>query len=53
MKFLWFENMKKDLGQVTRELCDFLGYPLTEDKVADLVKFLHIDNYRYSRCFYS
>ena len=33
MRLLWFEDMKKDLQSIIRDLSKFLGYHLTELKV--------------------
>ena len=33
LKIVWFEEMKKDLIAVIREMSSFLGYHLTEPKV--------------------
>ena len=32
-KIIWFEEMKEDLAKVIRELCHFLGYELSPEKV--------------------
>ena len=32
-KIIWFEEMKKDLPKVIRDLCTFLGYELSPEKV--------------------
>ena len=42
LKFMWFEDMKKDQKGVIKELCDFLDHPLSEDlmdRLCDHVKF--------------
>ena len=42
LKFMWFEDMKKDQKGVIKELCDFLDHPLPEDlmdRLCDHVKF--------------
>jgi hypothetical protein len=43
---VWFEEMKKDLVEIIRQTSDFLGFDLTEDKIARLDDFLHIKNQR-------
>ena len=35
-KIIWFEEMKKDLPKVIRDLCTFLGYELSPEKVSVL-----------------
>jgi len=37
LKFIWFEEIKKDPLKVIKELCDFTGYKLSEEKLAELV----------------
>ena len=32
-KIIWFEEMKTDLPKVIRDLCNFLGYELSPEKV--------------------
>ena len=46
VKIIWFEEMKKDLPKVIRDLCDFLGYELSADKIAALVDHVSIENMR-------
>ena len=46
MKFLWFEEMKKDLISVIRETSKFLGYHMTELQILRLDDHLYIDNFR-------
>ncbi len=46
MMFLWFEDMKKDLIKVIRDVCKFTGYHLTDYKVLVLDDALYIDNFR-------
>ena len=46
LKFLWYEDMKKDLVPVIRETAEFLGRHLTELKVLQLDDALYIDNFR-------
>lgn len=46
MKFLWFEDMKKDLIGVIKELCKFLNHHLTQLKILELDDHLYIDNFR-------
>jgi len=44
VKFLWFEDMKKDQKTAIRELCDFLKHPLSEDHMDQLVEYINFDN---------
>ena len=37
VKFLWFEDMKKDQKKIVEELCAFLDHPLSPGQVASLV----------------
>ena len=43
---MWFEDMKKDLISVIRDVSQFIGYHMTELKILQLDDFLHIDNMR-------
>ena len=49
VKIVWFEEMKKDLPKVIRELCDFLGYQLSAETVGALVDHVSIENMRQIR----
>jgi len=40
VKFVWYEEMKKDSRKVITELSEFLGYPLTEAKKDELVEHI-------------
>ena len=46
MKLMWYEDMKKGLIPVIREMTKFLGYHLTELKILTLDDHLYIDNMR-------
>ena len=46
MKIMWFEDMKKDLISVIKEIAKFIGYHMTELKVLQLDDHLYIDNFR-------
>ena len=46
MKFLWFEDIKKDMMKVIRDISKFIGYHMTEYKVLMLDDLLYIDNFR-------
>jgi len=48
LKFIWFEDMKKDQRGVIESLCDFLEHPLSEEQVSRLVSHLHIDNMKHN-----
>ena len=44
VKFVWYEEMKKDQMGVIRDLSTFLDHPLTEDQMAKLAKHLKFEN---------
>ena len=44
LKFLWFEEMKKDRKKVTRELGRFLDVPLTEEQLDGLEEHVKFEN---------
>jgi len=44
VKFLWFEDMKKDQRQIIEDLSVFLNHPLTTELVDQLVDHLKFDN---------
>ena len=44
IKFLWFEDMKKDKKKVTRELARFLNVPLTEEELEGLEEHVKFEN---------
>ena len=46
VKIVWYEDMKKDLPKVIQDLCDFLGYELSAEKISALVEHVSIDNMR-------
>ena len=46
LKFLWFEDMKRDLVPIIKDLCNFTGYKLTPEKIDELDRIVHIDNFR-------
>ncbi|XP_023322586.1 sulfotransferase 1C3 [Eurytemora carolleeae] len=43
VKFIWFEDMKKDSKKVIEELSVFLEHPLSEEKVDQLVHHVSFD----------
>ena len=43
---MWFEDMKKDLISVIRDVAQFIGYHMTELKILQLDDLLYIDNLR-------
>jgi len=43
VKFIWFEEIKKDSKKVIQELTEFLGHPLSEEKMDALVKHVSFD----------
>jgi hypothetical protein len=46
MKFIWFEEMKKDQKKVINELCTFIKHPLSNEDVDKLIKITSIDSMR-------
>ena len=47
LKFVWFEDMKSDIGKIIDEMSLFLKSPLSsESKKSGLISHLHIDNFR-------
>ena len=46
MKILWFEDMKKDLISVIKDVSKYIGYHMTELKVLELDDHLYVDNFR-------
>ena len=46
LKFMWFEDMKKDLVPVIKDLCYFLTCPLSSEKIETLNTWMQIDNVR-------
>jgi len=49
LKFIWFEEIKKDPLKVIKELCDFTGYKLSEEKLAELVDITSASKMREAR----
>ena len=43
LKFIWYEEMKKDHMRTIRDLCTFLEHPLSEDQIARLAEYLRFD----------
>ena len=46
LKFIWYEEMKKDHRKILNELSNFLGYPLTKEQIDTLLEHLTIDSMR-------
>ena len=46
MKFIWFEEMRRDLPGIIEEMTYFLGHHMENAKKAQLADHLHIDNFR-------
>jgi len=46
LKIVWYEEMKKDLISVIRDVSKFLGKHLTEYRILKLDDHLYIDNFR-------
>ena len=44
MKFLWYEDMKKNTVKEVSDIATFVNHPLSEDKVVDLVEHLQFSN---------
>ena len=44
LKFLWFEDMKKDQRAAIDDLCEFLDHPLTEDQKGRLCNHVKFEN---------
>ena len=44
VKFLWYEDMKRDLPKAIREVAKFLGKELNESQVAALADYLDVKN---------
>ena len=44
VKFLWFEEMKKDQKTVIKDLCKFLDHPLSSEKIDALVSHVDFEN---------
>ena len=42
--FIHFEDMKENLEAVVRNLAAFIGKPLTDDTINDIVKYCEFDN---------
>ena len=47
-KFVWYEEMKSDLPKVIKELCDFLGYPLSKENQEAIMNNIMLDNFKKS-----
>ena len=45
MKFLWFEDIRKDIMKVMRDVSIFVGHHMTEYKILKLDDHLYIDNF--------
>jgi hypothetical protein len=46
LKFIWFEDMKKDISSIIVQMTQFLGYNMIPKKMGQLEAHLHIDNFR-------
>jgi hypothetical protein len=44
VKFLWYEDMKKDLPAAIRDVARFVGKELTETEIAALADYLDVKN---------
>ena len=49
LKFLWYEDMKKDLQKITQDLAKFLNYSVNEEQVKQIDEFLKFENYQKFR----
>ena len=52
MKFLWFEDMKKDLKPVIKDLAKFLKYEVTDEQVLQIDGFLEFSAFQKFRSEY-
>eukprot|EP00091_Calanus_sinicus_P011180 TRINITY_DN25397_c0_g1_i1.p1 TRINITY_DN25397_c0_g1~~TRINITY_DN25397_c0_g1_i1.p1 ORF type:complete len:318 (-),score=121.60 TRINITY_DN25397_c0_g1_i1:101-1030(-) len=44
VKFLWYEDMKRDLPEAIRDVARFVGKELTEPEIAALAEYLDVKN---------
>lgn len=44
IRFLWFEDMKKDQKSVIEDLCQFLNHPLSTEQIDALVSHVDFEN---------
>jgi len=44
VRFLWFEDMKKNQREIIKDMCIFLDHPLTSEQVDRLVEHLKFEN---------
>merc|ERR1712115_43858 len=44
VKFLWYEDMKRDQRKVIEDLCEFLEHPLNTTQIESLIPHLQFDN---------
>ena len=46
VKFVWFEDMKKDMGAMIKDIGKFIGFQVPDDRVESLVAHMRIDNFK-------
>ena len=43
-KFIWYEDMKKDIRKEVTEICEFVNHPLSSEKIDQLIDHISIDS---------
>jgi len=46
MKFFWYEEMKKDQKKMLKEICEFINYNVSEEKIDELDNFMKFENFQ-------
>ena len=46
VKLVWFEDMKKDMGAMIKDIGKFIGFQVPDDSVESLVTHMRIDNFK-------
>ena len=44
MRFMWFEDMKKDIRKEVLDTCSFINHPLTPEKLEELLDHISFDS---------
>ena len=44
MKFVWYEDMKKNTAKEVSSMATFVNHPMSEDKIGELVEHLKFSN---------
>lgn len=47
--FMFYEDAKLDMENTLKKLSDFLGHPLEDEDLPDLMNHLHIDSFKKKR----